>query len=148
MFKFGLIFLLFCQAAFASTADQRLTTKTIKEFNLKAELRTLGDISRKEAAKLKLEFYDSKSKNRTAVKLDAIPDVSLWMEMESGKGHGSEKLKIVQEGSSYIISNAWFMMMGDWQLKTKLSFNGKTELISFPICIGKKPVNSHVGACK
>ena len=139
---------IFCQAASASTADQRLVEKEIEKLNLKSELRIIGDISRKESAKLKLEFFDAKAKKRTALKLKKTPEVSLWMEMADGKGHGSEKLQIKTDGNTYIISNAWFLMMGNWQLKTKITHNDKTSLVSYPICVGRKPADSHMGKCK
>lgn len=148
MFRFSLIFLLFCQAAYTGTSDQRVTNKILNKLELNAELKVIGSISRKESAKLKLEFFDTKSKLRKAIKLETIPAASLWMEMADGKGHGSEKLKIEIENTSYIISNAWFLMMGQWELKVKVTHNEKTQLLSLPICVGRKPADSHVGKCK
>ena len=148
MYKFILLLIIFCQAASASTTDQRVVSKNLEGLDLRAELRVIGEISRKKSGKLKLEFFETKSKKRTPIKLEKIPEVSLWMEMASGKGHGSEKLEIEEKNSAYMISNAWFLMMGDWELKVKTSHNEKTSLNSFPICVGRKPSDSHVGKCK
>ena len=148
MFKIITITLIFCQAAMAHTADQRVVEKKIIKLGIKSELRAIGDISRKESAKLKLEFFELDSKKRAPIKLEKDLEASLWMEMKSGHGHGSEKLKVERSGNSYIISNAWFMMMGDWQLKTKITHKDKTSLEAYPICIGRKPADSHVGKCK
>lgn len=148
MFKIFIFTAFFCQAAIAHTSDQRVVEKKLAKLGLKSELSAIGDIRRKESAKLKLEFFDVNSKKRTAIKLKQAPELSLWMEMGNGKGHGSEKLKVKVSGNSYVISNAWFMMMGDWQLKAKISHNDKTSLETFPICIGRKPADSHVGKCK
>ena len=148
MKKFVLLLTIFCQAACASTSDQRVVSKELKEVGLKAELRSISEISRKESGTLKLEFFESSEKKRTPVVLEKTPEVSLWMEMSNGNGHGSEKLEIKLKGSAYIITNAWFLMMGDWELKVKATHKGKTVLSSFPLCVERKPSESHVGECK
>lgn len=142
-----LILLLICQASYSGTADQRLHKIEFKKLNLTAELRSMGDITRKDASTFKLELFDSTKSKRTPIKLEKMPKLHLWMVMKGGHGHGSETLKLKIDKNSYIVSNAWFLMMGEWQLKAELVHGKNTEKGIFPICVERKPSDSHVGKC-
>lgn len=47
--------------------------------------------------------------------------VDLWMDMGHGHGHGSAPVSIEQTGANtYKVSNVWFVMMGEWQVKVAM----------------------------
>ncbi len=144
---FTLILFFICQASYGGTADQRLYKAEIKKHKLSIELRAIGGIGRKEAATLKLDFFDMSKGKRSAVKLEKKPEAFLWMMMKGGHGHGSENLSITEENKSFILSNAWFLMMGEWQLKIKVFKDGKVDNVILPICVERKIADSHVGKC-
>lgn len=73
---------------------------------------------RKNSSDFKLTFTDLKSKNKKL--LDQKLDVYLWMKMKNGHEHGSEKVKIAKKEDYYLISNVWFLMLGQWELHVKV----------------------------
>ena len=62
----------------------------------------------------------------------------LWMDMGSGHGHGSAPLTITQSKPNiYFVTNAWFIMMGEWQVRMQFELNGETHQIIIPVYIKK-----------
>jgi hypothetical protein len=68
--------------------------------------------------------------------------------MKSGHGHGSEELKIRPVANGYEVSNAWFLMVGDWQVKMKIDHKGQSYAADAHICVERKAKDSFVGRCK
>lgn len=63
-------------------------------------------------------------------------NVDLWMNMEGSVGHGSAPVAIRKVSDNHFqISNAWFVMMGVWQVRINLMVNQKSFLISIPVTI-------------
>ena len=146
--KFLTLALIFiCQASSAKTTDGKVYKLTNNKLNLVVELSSLNSISRKEAGKFKLEFFDSSKKKRSPIKLIQAPEAHLWMVMKGGHGHGSEDLSLKVDNNTYLLSNAWFLMMGEWQLKLKFKHNGAVVQSILPICVERKPADSHLGHC-
>lgn len=62
--------------------------------------------------------------------------MELWMDMGHGHGHGSAPLEIEQLAPDrFKVSNAWFVMRGDWVLRTYFYVDSKPQGIIFPIHI-------------
>lgn len=91
-------------------------------------------------------FFISFSKNGSPV-LNK-PELKLWMVMKNGHGHGSEELKIEPVDKKFKVSNAWFMMMGQWSIKGSVQVNSKTYKFSLPICVGRTAKESRLGVCE
>ena len=92
--------------------------------------------SRSYSSYFKLFFIDKKTKNKV------IPSESvsayLWMKMDSGHEHGSDKVKISKMKDHYLIKNVWFVMIGSWQLFVELDKDKKTtEKLVKNIVIGR-----------
>lgn len=63
-------------------------------------------------------------------------NVDLWMNMEGSMGHGSAPVAIKKVSDNHFqISNAWFVMMGVWQVRINLMVNQQSYLISIPVTI-------------
>ncbi len=115
-----------------------------KDSTICAEVNFTSPIGRKDDATFKLTFYEGKNK----IILKTKPNVYLWMIMKNGHEHGSEKLTQKIEGSDYLFSNVWFMMLGQWQLHVKFKHKGKDLSGLLPICVKKSSKNSYHGLCK
>lgn len=62
----------------------------------------------------------------------------LWMDMGHGHGHGSAPLTITQRKPNiYLATNAWFIMMGEWQVRIQFELNGETHQVIIPVYIKK-----------
>lgn len=71
-------------------------------------------------------------KNQTVENIN----VDLWMNMEGSMGHGSAPVAIKKVSDNHFqISNAWFVMMGVWQVRVNLIVNNQSYQISIPIII-------------
>ena len=57
----------------------------------------------------------------------------LWMQMNPNHGHGSAPLKITStDPTEYLVTNARFVMKGQWQIRFEFTKNGQTyKLIHF-----------------
>ena len=146
------VFLIFNQLFFASGAAAKINTKvpcSVKfgKAGLCASINPTTPISRKSEVKFHLSFYEDKAKTKV-LKLLKLPEVKLWMVMKSGHGHGSEELKITSTKDGFEISNAWFLMVGDWQVKIKFDYNGQEYAADANICVERKAKDSFVGRCK
>jgi hypothetical protein len=130
------------------SASAKTTTNNSCQFllneNLCAKVWFKNGISRKIDSTFEINFLDTNGKEVVLVK---APDIKLWMVMKSGHGHGSEKLKIKKENNSYLVENAWFLMVGEWQIKLELEYNGLKVQKEIPVCVGRKPEDSKVGTC-
>jgi hypothetical protein len=106
-----------------------------------------GPIGRKADAKFGLEFV---TKDGSKIKsLDQDPEVVLWMVMKNGHEHGSDKVKIEKaKTGGYAISNVWFLMLGEWQIKLKGKHQGKEFSGSVPVCLRKNIAESAIGKCQ
>lgn len=63
-------------------------------------------------------------------------NVDLWMNMEGSVGHGSAPVAIKKVSANHFqISNAWFVMMGVWQVRINFIVNQQSYLISIPVII-------------
>lgn len=64
--------------------------------------------------------------------------LDLWMEM-GHHGHGSAPVEILamDEVNHYAISNAWFVMMGQWLVRVDFDYNGKSYHLEIPVNIKK-----------
>ena len=114
------------------------------EENLCAKVQFKNGVSRKIDSKFELEFVDLSGKHIGLVKK---PEVKLWMVMKSGHGHGSEKLNITKDNNKYLVSNVWFLMVGEWQIKLELEYKGSKVLAEIPVCVGRKAEDSKIGTC-
>ena len=144
-FIFALLFLLNFNITQANST-KRLCHVELKDTGICAELVSTTELTRKTAASLELSFFDKKSIK--PVNLDGEMKAKLWMVMKNGHEHGSEPLKIEKMKGKYSLTNAWFLMMGEWKLKLELSHNSKEYKTEIPLCIEKKASDSHVGSCK
>lgn len=61
----------------------------------------------------------------------------LWMDMGNGHGHGSAPLKLstMTEANHFLVTNAYFVMMGPWKVIINYSVNGKSEQVEVPLMI-------------
>ncbi|MAX66344.1 MAG: hypothetical protein QF441_05720 [Bacteriovoracaceae bacterium] len=101
-------------------------------------------IGRKEDARFKFAVIDMKGHQ---IKLSKKPKLKLWMIMDNGHGHGSDKLKIQAKKNHYLVSNVWFLMLGQWQLKIEVKLKGKTFKKDLDICVMKPAKLSKIGKC-
>lgn len=102
-------------------------------------------ISRKKSS----DFTLSVLKRGEVVKLTEAPQMKLWMRMNNGHEHGSEKLEIkLQDNGDIKVSNVWFLMRGEWQIMGSLMLESKKKDFSVPVCVGKTPSDSQVGSCQ
>jgi hypothetical protein len=64
-------------------------------------------------------------------------NVELWMDMGEGHGHGSAPVEIApdEEENHFDITNAWFPMMGEWQIKITVLEEGVNKLVVIPVQI-------------
>lgn len=62
----------------------------------------------------------------------------LWMDMGHGHGHGSAPLTLKDLGGNHVLAtNAWFVMMGQWQVRIEFTFEGETHQVIIPVNILK-----------
>lgn len=63
--------------------------------------------------------------------------VILWMDMGGGHGHASAPVEInpSDEENHFLIQNAWFPMMGEWQIIVTINENNQTQTIKIPVKI-------------
>lgn len=62
--------------------------------------------------------------------------VELWMDMGHGHGHGSAPVTIEQlDAATFKVSNVWFVMMGQWQIKVKIETQNGEETGILPVVI-------------
>lgn len=114
-----------------------------KELCAKVEFQT--PITRKRSSKFQIDFYDAKKK--ALIKLDKDPVVKLWMIMKNGHEHGSEKLVMARNKSGYLISEAWFLMLGEWIVRGEYTYKGKVIRKDFFLCVKRKSSESGLGKC-
>ena len=65
--------------------------------------------------------------------------VKLWMDMGQGHGHESApvKLKVSDEAYHYEVTNAWFVMMGEWQVIVTFKEDGIERKFIIPIQVNE-----------
>lgn len=63
--------------------------------------------------------------------------IKLWMDMGNGHGHGSAPVKIEagEEAFHYEVSNAWFVMPGNWQILVSFKADGMAHQYIIPFQI-------------
>jgi len=62
--------------------------------------------------------------------------LDLWMDMGSGHGHGSSPVDMNDLGKNkFEISNAWFVMPGNWLVRMDFEFEGTHQHLQIPIVI-------------
>ena len=146
MKKFLFYGVLIFSTAHTYAKEQTCQLKLAKE-DLCVEVEFLKPVTRKEDAKFFLRFRDKAGK-KIKPKFDI--DVYLWMRMKNGHEHGSEKVKIQQQKDHYLISNVWFLMLGNWSLNIRLLEANKKvkDQGKIDFCLEKDPQKSHFGQCK
>ena len=101
-------------------------------------------ISRKRDSKFNISFFDKKGRK---LKLDALPQVKLWMKMKGGHEHGSETEKIKKLKQGYLVENVWFLMLGRWELRMEIMLRGQKFTDTVSLCVKKQEKLSHIGEC-
>lgn len=82
--------------------------------------------------KFKAHFMTAKGTEIQDLKID------LWMDMGPGHGHGSAPVTIAPAGKNmFNVTNAWFVMMGEWQVRMNFTLDGQAEQIIIPIQINE-----------
>lgn len=62
----------------------------------------------------------------------------LWMQMNPNHGHGSAPLKITStDPTEYLVTNARFVMKGQWQIRFEFTKNGQTYKLIHLVQISK-----------
>lgn len=117
----------------------------VVEKGICANLNFTDGISRKNDSSFSIEFLGPDKK---ALTLKKTPEIKLWMVMKSGHGHGSEKLEIQKIDQKYMVKNVWFLMMGEWQIKTKFIYGDRVVLATIPVCVGRNSKLSKLGKCQ
>lgn len=112
--------------------------------NVCVSLNFTSKISRKADSQFLISFSDKAGKS---LSLDQNPKIDLWMVMKSGHGHGSEALKIVKIKNKYMVSNVWFLMLGEWKVRTSFSIKSKKFSRELSVCVKRKPSDSFLGKC-
>jgi hypothetical protein len=136
---FILSFDISADAASSKTCQFKLSKK------LCASVKFVDGISRKSDSKFEIIFSDTKGQR---VNFKRTPEIKLWMVMKGGHGHGSEKLAIKKNNNKYLVSNAWFLMMGEWQIKISTSEGeALVNMQDIPVCVGRNSASSHLGNC-
>lgn len=66
-------------------------------------------------------------------------NVLLWMDMGNGHGHGSAPVEIsaTEENNHFVVSNAWFVMMGQWQVIVTFKDKGIDQKIIIPVNVNQ-----------
>ena len=60
--------------------------------------------------------------------------VELWMDMGNGHGHGSAPVKVTPNGpGKYLVTDAYFVMEGQWLVKVGFDYQGAHEVITVPV---------------
>lgn len=63
--------------------------------------------------------------------------VDLWMQM-GHHGHGSSPVDIVQNANGvYLVTNAWFVMRGKWDVRIDFTVNGQAHHIEIPVYVAQ-----------
>jgi hypothetical protein len=59
--------------------------------------------------------------------------VDLWMQM-GHHGHGSSPVDIVENANGvYLVTNAWFVMAGKWNVRIDFNLNGQAQHLEIPV---------------
>lgn len=132
-----------------SNVDQHIKSRPYCQIELGKDLcvrlNVHGTISRKQAARFDLKFFTKDGKKID--KFDQKPEVLLWMIMRNGHEHGSDPVKVTAMKSGYQVSEAKFLMLGQWQIKLKLKYQGKTVSGFIPFCVRQDVSKSAVSRC-
>jgi hypothetical protein len=80
--------------------------------------------SRSYSSDFKLTFKDKKTKKVMIPKQEV--SAYLWMKMDNGHEHGSDKVKITKMKDHFKVTNVWFVMVGDWRLFVSLGVKKET----------------------
>jgi hypothetical protein len=92
--------------------------------------------SRSYSSDFKLIFKDKKTK-KVVIPSEKISSY-LWMKMDGGHEHGSDKVEISKMKDHFKITNVWFVMVGNWKLFVSLSVkDAELEKKSMIVKIGK-----------
>ncbi|WP_413578283.1 FixH family protein [Bdellovibrio sp. HCB290] len=61
----------------------------------------------------------------------------LWMQM-GHHGHGSSPVDIVENANGvYMVTNAWFVMRGKWDVRLDFVVNGQAEHLEIPVYVAQ-----------
>ncbi len=62
--------------------------------------------------------------------------VSVWMDMGGGQGHGSAPVEVQALGDNHFqVQNAWFVMEGKWLVRITFDSNNQSHEISIPVLV-------------
>lgn len=91
-----------------------------------------GDLIANQEVKFMVHFLVA---NEVAAKLSDLT-VELWMDMGEGHGHGSSPVTITEKApGKYVVTDAYFLMAGEWQVKVGYNFEGQHHEIIVPVII-------------
>lgn len=135
---------LFASAAFAChggevepgtpphVGDKTQTVCSKENANLCAFLWFQSSVDTETAAKFVVRMTTPDAQELSLVK------VELWMNMENGHGHGSAPVVVDQVANNiFQITNAYFIMMGEWVVRIQFSGANGLETIEIPVYVGK-----------
>ncbi len=92
--------------------------------------------SRSYSSDFKLTFTDKKTK-KVVIPSEKV-SAYLWMKMDGGHEHGSDKVEIEKKKDHFKVKNVWFVMVGNWKLFVSLSSKeADQEKKSMIVNIGK-----------
>ncbi|MAZ49601.1 MAG: hypothetical protein CME65_13655 [Halobacteriovoraceae bacterium] len=142
-----LYFLFCCALASANKPEQKANDSrcqySFEDICLKVNF--ISEISRKKSA----DFRVRVTKGEKNLELEETPKMKLWMKMKNGHEHGSEPLKITKKTKGiFLVSNVWLLMQGQWEIQGSFVYKGENKKFEVPVCVGRLPKDSYLGACK
>ncbi|UYL08511.1 FixH family protein [Bdellovibrio sp. SKB1291214] len=61
--------------------------------------------------------------------------VDLWMQM-GHHGHGSSPVEIIENANGvYLVTKAWFVMSGKWNVRIDFTLNGQAHHLEIPVYV-------------
>ena len=130
---------------YVQASDSKCQVRAEK-LSICGQIEASTELTRKRSATLNLKLYENE-KNLKLAKNVELKAARLWMQMGE-HGHGSQPLEIKKMDDGYHIANAWFLMMGEWEIQMTLKRGESEEEVKEFICIGRKAKDSYIGKCK
>jgi hypothetical protein len=137
MKKLLLIFLVVSQFSFAKDKEKVECDFFVGQYC--ATVKFISGPNRSESSDFELRFYRDYTTGRRQVFPRQELFIYLWMKMANGHEHGSDKVKIINKKTYFLVQNVWFLMKGPWQVHVQFR-NSKGEILSsgmHKVCIGK-----------
>ncbi|MGE5085302.1 MAG: FixH family protein [Bacillota bacterium] len=121
--------LVFSTSAFAAAPKAGENSANIcnETATICAQLQYLTDINASNEGKFQVVVTTPQQESVQNFKLD------LWMQM-GHHGHGSSPVEIAEVGpNQFTISNAWFVMPGQWNVRVDFDFQGEHQHLEIPV---------------